>query len=209
MPDAKDYAGNMATGAATGAVAGSVVPGVGTALGAGGGALLGLGYTALGGGSLLGLMSGGNVDSGKYLGPQNQLRGAQGQALNTVGNWAMTGTGPSAAQSMFQQNREQNNQAAVGSAKAMAGGNPALQANLMSNMLAKNNAQSSYQGSQLRAQEQQQQMDNYLRGLQAAREADIDVYKSRQAVNVHNADAKGGFLRGLMGGATGGLGGLF
>jgi len=209
MPKAKDYAANAGTGAAVGATVGSVVPGVGTAIGAGVGGAAGLGYTALGGGSLLDTLSGAGVRSDRHFGLQNQVRNSQVQGLNTVGNWALNGTGPSQAQSLLTQAREQNNASAGGMAKVIAGGNPALQASLTSNMLAKQNAATGYQASQLRAQEQQQAMQQYLQGLQAAREADIDVGKARTAIDVHNADARGAFFSGLMGGLGGAAGRLF
>lgn len=209
MPQAKEYAGNAATGAMVGGTVGSVVPGVGTAVGAGAGALVGLGYTAMGGGNLLGMLSGGNVNSGHYAGPQGEMRQGQVAGINTLGNWATTGQGPSQAQSLLTQAREQNNAQAVSTAKSMAGGNPALQANIQSNMLAHQNAQTGYQSAQLRAAEQQHAMDGYMKGLQGARESDIDVMKARTAVDVHNSDAKSGFIRGLIGGAGGGLAGMF
>lgn len=207
---ASEYVNNMATGAGIGAGAGTMVmPGLGTLIGGVGGGLLGLGYTAFGGGDLLGNLSGGNVNPNARFHDQSDLRKQQMMGVNTVGNWATTGNGPSQAQSLLTQAREQNNQNAVGAAKSMSGGNPALQANLMSGMLAKQNAQTGYQSAQLRAQEQQAAMDQYLKSLQGVRESDIEVGKAKTAVDVHNADAKGGMIKGILGGVGGGLGGLF
>jgi hypothetical protein len=163
----------------------------------------------MGGGNLLNTFSGGGVDGGKHFRDQNAWRNWQIDGLRTQGNWAMTGQGPSAAQALLNQQRQRDNTQAFSNAKAMAGGNPALQQRLASDAQATNNAQAAYGASVLRSQEQQQAMDNYLKGIQGARESDIEVGRSKTAVDVSNAEKRGGFLSGLVGGGMGGIGKLF
>lgn len=201
MAKAQDVAESTGTGALIGT---AFMPGVGTAVGAGAGFLYGMG-----GGNLLNTFSGGGVNPNARFKEQNQFRHAQIGALNTVGNWGMTGQGPSAAQTLLNQQRQKDNTQAFSNAKAMAGGNPALQQRLASDQQATNNAQAAYGASVLRSEEQQQAMDNYLKGLQGGREADIDVGRAKTAVDVSNAEKRGGFLSGLVGGGMGGIGKLF
>lgn len=159
------------------------------------------------------LMSGYNALSGQTdpmpdQKQQRQSRHQQQIALGTVGNWAMTGQGPSAAQNMVERNRAENAAQQVGMAKTM-GGDPSLANRNAQEGIARGAADASYQGAVLRSQEQQQQMQNYLTGLNQLRQGDIDVYGNTLAARQQNAANKQQFWGGIMDKAGMAIGGMF
>ncbi len=186
-----------ATGAATGAVVGSVFPGVGTAAGAIGGGLIG-GFM---GNSL-------SAQTSPYYGEgqANQAYAVQGDALGMMRAGAM-GQGPSAAQQMVERNRSQNAAQAVGMAKSM-GGDPGLANRNMTNQIARGNADASYQGALLRAQEQQAAQQAYLQGATAARGQGIELAGQRKNMAGQNASNRAGFLGGMLNMGGGLIGGF-
>lgn len=197
---------NAGGGALTGAAVGTMVmPGVGTAVGAVGGGLIG----GMGGfGNIWDHMTGQTSTDNVYSADVRTRSNQQSAALGQVGNWAFTGEGPSAAQKLVEMNREQNAANMVGSAKSMPGGNPALANQLAAEGISRGNAQATLQGAQIRSQEQQAMISNYLTGLQAARQADADMYRAKLEGEQKNTAGKQGFIGGLLGGAGGMLGGM-
>lgn len=201
--------GGAMAGAAIGGTAGTMVmPGVGTAVGAVGGGLIGGVLGGMGGlGGIMDNMQGVvNADAGS--GAQHLQRDRQLTEQNVLSNWAMTGNGPSAAQQLLQQNRAQNAAQQIGMAKSMPGGNAALANQLAAEGIARGSGMATVNAAQMRAQEQQMAMQQLMAARQATRESDIDMYRSKQAVNMHNQDNRKDFIGGLMSGAGGMMGGL-
>lgn len=147
-----------------------------------------------------------------WSGNMQQSRGQMQAAMDPVQAWALSGQGPSAAQAQLQAGKDQAVASASSQAKSAYGLTPGQQATLATNAGTQATQQAANQAAQLRAMEQQQAMQNYLGMLAAQRQADIDVYKTYSdqyaQTNMANAQAKNGFVGGLM--QTGGtlLGGL-
>jgi hypothetical protein len=59
----------------------------------------------------------------------------------------------------------------------------------------------------MRSAEQQAMIGNYLTGIQAARETDAELYKTRLEANQKNTAGKQAFIGGIMSGGAGILGG--
>ncbi len=197
------------TGAATGAVAGSIVPGIGTGIGAGVGAVGGGLYGYFKNKSLSDLLAGSGTNVGGYL-DQSRANLANEQGLvGTAANWATTGTGPSAAQAMLGRERAGADQRAIGQAKSMAGGNPALAASIAAQQGGQAQQNAVNQSTILRAQEQQQAMQNALQGSNNIVQGYNQVAQTGIQGDQENAKRKGGFLGGLMSGGLGGVGSLF
>jgi len=150
---------------------------------------------------------------------QAQPRADQRAAESTLGNWAMTGQGPSAAQDIIENNRAQNAATQIGAAKSM-GGDPALANRNAANAIANGNAAATYQGTVLRAQEQQQAMQNYLDSLHATRAQDLGYQGALWGIGQSNAEKEGDAWQNLLkgigsggasfitgGGGAGGAGG--
>lgn len=197
---------NAGGGALTGAAVGTMVmPGVGTAVGAVGGGLIG-GFGGFG--NIWDHMTGQTSTENPWSANAATRSHQQSEALGQVGNWGFTGQGPSAAQSLVEMNREQNAANMIGSAKSMPGGNPALSNQLAAEGVARGNAAATLQGAQIRSQEQQAMIQNYMTGLQSAREADQQMYQTKLEGEQKNTAGKQGFISGLMGGGGGLLGGM-
>jgi hypothetical protein len=197
---------NAGGGALTGAAVGTMVaPGIGTAVGAAGGGLIG----GMGGfGDIFSHMTGQTSTQNQYSDWQADSAAKQSKGLSQIGNWALTGEGPSAAQSLVQMNREQNAANMIGSAKSMPGGNPALSNQLAAEGISRGNAAATLQGAQIRSAEQQAMIDNYMTGLQAKRGQDIQMYEAKLAAEQKNTAGKQGFIGGILSGAGGGFGGM-
>jgi hypothetical protein len=194
---------NAGTGAMIGAGAGAPLGPVGMA----GGAVVGGVIGGLSDGDLMGDLQG-QTNPNLYDGTQRGRSQQQGAFLGKVGNWAMTGQGPSAAQQLVEMNRQQNAANMIGSAKSMPGGNPALANQLASEGIGRGNAAATLQGAQIRSAEQQAMINNWLTGQQAARDADIRVQELKLGAAQKNTEGRQGFLGGLMSGGGGALGGM-
>lgn len=131
----------------------------------------------------------------------------QSEGLGLLKDWAFTGEGPSAAQSLIDMNRQQNAANMIGSAKSMPGGNPALANQLAAEGIARGNAQATLQGVQLRSAEQQQAMSNYMTGLQGARQLDQDMYQKKLEAEQKNTAGRQAFIGGIMNPLGGLMGG--
>jgi hypothetical protein len=205
-----DAKSGAATGAVTGASAGTMVmPGVGTVVGGVGGALLG-GMIGGGGGFGGGLWDtlSGQTDTGQSFGDANQTGARMQQNEGMLQNWAQTGNGPSAAQSLLARNRSEGQMRALGNAKAMGAGNPALTAQLANRQQAQVSADSGLQSATLRSQEQQNAMQAYQNALQVRRQQSIDQEKARLEIEQKNAENNSGFIGSLLSGAGGAMGGM-
>jgi len=156
----------------------------------------------------------GQVPGGPNTG---QSRGMLMSALDPLQKWAMTGEGPSAAQSMLESTRQGNIAQGQQLAAATPGATPGAQMRLAGNAAATANAAAGGQAAQLRAQEQQAAMGQYMQGLTGLQRGDIDLYRAmaqayadkeraNAQVAAENAAANRGILGGLIGGVTGGLG---
>jgi hypothetical protein len=195
---------NAAGGAAVGAMAGAPLGPFGMA----GGAVLGGVVGGAGGlGNITDNMTGQTSTHNMYAARESIHSGEQSRALRQVGEWGLTGTGPSAAQRLIEMNREQNAANMIGSAKSMPGGNPALANQVAAEGIARGNASATLQGAQMRSAEQQAMIGNYLTGIQAARETDAELYKTRLEANQKNTAGKQAFIGGIMSGGAGILGG--
>lgn len=150
----------------------------------------------------------GQTDPNRRTGNINQSRGMQREGLGTVGDWAFTGTGPSQAQGLVQRNRAEGAAQQVGMAKTM-GGDPALANRNAAEGIARGNAEASFQGAQLRAQEQQQAMSNYLQGVQAMREQDQGLYNTQIGVDQQNAANRQSFWGNAINTGASAIGGFF
>jgi hypothetical protein len=205
-------AGNTLEGAGTGALyggtVGSVIPGIGTV----GGAVIG----GVGGGlygyfknkSLADVLGGSGTNvSGLLSGPESAVRD-QENMVGSVENWGLRGTGPSAAQAMLASQRAAATQQALAQSKSMAGGNPALQATLASNVGAANEQNALNQASQLRAQEQQNMLKMGLEGRNQVTQNEQGISNAAMQGDMENSKRKSQFLGGLTSGLTGGIGGI-
>ena len=198
------------TGAGTGALAGTaVMPGIGTAVGAIGGGLLGgmIGGGGGFGGGLFDTLSGRANPDPRFAGAEQQGQRME-QNANTLQNWAYSGNGPSAAQALLERNRSEGQGRAISNAKSLAGGNPALAAQLANRQQAQASADAGFQSATLRAQEQQQAMQAYQAALERRRQQDIDIAKAKAEADQKNAEKGSGFIGSIMSNFGGGLGGM-
>lgn len=205
--DAKSGAG---TGAVAGASAGTMImPGLGTlaggVIGGLGGGLIG-GYGGFGGG-LWDTLSG-QTDTGQFFNDANGALAKQTQNEGVLQQWAQTGNGPSAAQNLLARNRSEGQQRALSNAKAMGGGNPALQAQLANRQQSQVSADSALQSSTLRAQEQQNAMQAYQQALQVRRQQSIEQDRAKLEAEQKNAENNSGFIGGLLSGGMKSMGGM-
>ena len=194
-------------GAGTGAVIGAPLGPIGMA----GGAVIGGvgGYLAEGAGDVWDTLSGTGFDPNARFDQADQSRGQQQQAGKVVGNWAMTGNGPSAAQQMLERNRAGNAATAIGAAKAMnTSGNPALGARMGQQATERGVADASYQAYELRMKEQQQVMQQYLAMLDAARQADINTGEIKLAADMEKSKREGQAITGFLSGVGSVAGGM-
>jgi hypothetical protein len=197
------------TGALVGGAAGSVLPGVGTAIGAGVGAVGGGLYGYFKNKSLSDVLSGAGTDvTGSLSGPMASLDTQQG-LVNTAAQWGTTGNGPSAAQAMLERERAAANARALGQAKSMAGGNPALQATLASNTASSEQQGALNQATALRAQEQQAALNAALTGQNNITQGQQGVSNAKIAGDEENNKRNGSFFSKALGGLGGGIGGMF
>ena len=193
-----------------------VEPGLGTAVGAVGGGLIG-GFGGFGGG-LFNTMSGATKPDERWKGEAD--RSYQQQAnIDQLHDWAYSnrkdqygnplyGSMPSAAQDMVNRNRAVNADRAMATSKAMSGGNPALAAQLANRQVMQGNADAGFQGAMLRSQEQQQAMAAYQAALERNRQQEIEKAKALNEVDSKNAEKKSSFIGSLMGGAGNMMGGM-
>ncbi len=187
------------SGAVTGATLGTaVMPGVGTAVGAVGGGLIGGFWDTLVG----------NTNPDDRYGEFNAAGQKMQQNEDQLKSWAYTGNGPSAAQGLLERNRSEGQQRALSNAKAMGGGNPALAAQLANRQQAQVSADAGLQSSTLRAQEQQNAMQAYTQALAMRRQQEIDKAKAQAEADRANAANSSGAIGGLVSGIMPMLGGM-
>jgi len=199
----KTAAAGAATGATIGAAGGPLGMAAGAAIGGAGG------YLAENAGNVWDTLSGTGFDANSRFGQADQSRAQQQGAGGVVGNWALTGNGPSAAQAMIERNRGANVAAGIGAAKAgNATGNPALGARLAQEATERGVADSSYAAYEMRMKEQQQAMQQYLAMLDAARQADINTGEIKLASDMEKSKREADTLGGFLGGAGSTLGGM-
>lgn len=165
----------------------------------------------------------GDVDyEGSYLKPEQdpnlaESRRQQASLLGPLNEWALTGKGPSAAQSMVAEERNKNVAQAMGLAKSMPGAGYGAQQAMANQGAATAIGEAATAGAQLRSKEQQAAMGLYAQALDAYRRGDIDTYraaaqayadkeKANAEVAAQNASSKRGIIGGIVGGITGGLG---
>lgn len=198
------------TGAGVGAAAGTaVMPGVGTVVGGaagliGGGLIGGMGGF---GGGLWDTLSGQTDPNARY-GDEAQTRKQQVANDQTLGQWAYSGNGPSAAQGILERNRSEGQGRALANAKALAGGNAALGATLANRQQAQVSADAGYQAAQIRAQEQQNAMQAYQNALQMRRQQDQQKAEAQMAEDRANAEKNSGFIGDTLSNFGGAIGGL-
>lgn len=204
-----DAKSGATTGAVTGATAGTMImPGIGTVVGGVGGALIGGGIGGYGGfgGGLWDTLSG-QTNTGQF-GDANAIGAKMEQNENVLGQWAQTGSGPSAAQQLLERNRATGQGRALSNAKALGGGNQGLTAQLANRQQAQVNADANLQSSTLRAQEQQNAMQAYQQAMQVRRQQSIDQQKAVLDAEQKNAENNSGFIGSLLSGAGGAMGGM-
>lgn len=164
------------------------------------------------------LTGAGDVDyQGSYLKPGDDKnlaasRGQQGSILGTLGNWATTGQGPSAAQSMVAEERNKNVAQAMGLAKSMPGAGYGAQQTLANQGAATAIGEAATAGAQIRSKEQQAAMSLYAQALDAYRRGDIDTYRAaaqayadKEKANAQVASENAASRRGIIGGLVGGI----
>jgi hypothetical protein len=123
-----------------------------------------------------------------------------------VTQWALTGQGPSAAQDMLRKERANNIAAAQSMAKSSPGLGISGQQRLASMGASKSIAEASNKAAVLRAQEQQQAMQNYADLYRTQAQAYADAMRANAQVAAENASAKRGIIGGVVKGAAGILG---
>lgn len=163
----------------------------------------------------------GDVDyEGSYLQPEKdpnlkKSRAQQASMLGPLQEWAMTGKGPSAAQSMVAEERNKNINQAMGLAKSMPGAGYGAQQAMASQGAATAMGEAATAGAQLRSKEQQAAMGLYAQAMDAYRRGDIDTYraaaqayadkeKANAEVAAQNAASKRGIMGKMFGGILGG-----
>lgn len=198
--------------ATAGAATGATIGAVGGPIGMAGGALVGgaAGYLAEGAGDVWDTLSGTGFDQDARFKGADQTRGQQQQAGGVVGNWAMTGNGPSGAQQMLERNRAANTAMGIGAAKAgSTSGNPALAARAGMEATERGVADANYQAYQMKMKEQQAAMQQYLAMLDAARQADINQGEIKLAADMEKSKREADTIGGFLSGAGNALGGMF
>ena len=128
---------------------------------------------------------------------QNDTRNDQIKAGRELQGWAFTGNGPSAAQNIIEQNRAQNSANQLGMAKSM-GGDPALANRNAASAISQGSQAATYQGTVLRAKEQQDAMAKYLAQLSSIRGADMDYQSALMGVGERNATKEGAAWQKLL-----------
>ncbi len=215
------------TGAGTGALAGTaIMPGVGTVVGGVGGALIGgmIGGGGGFGGGLFDTLSG-RSDPDERFGVGG-IKGTEKQMAQNEGvlqQWAYNpggrkdqygnflpgqGPAPSAAQDLLSRNRSEGQGRALSNAKSMAGGNPALAAQLANRQQTQVSADSGFQSATLRAQEQQNAMSAYQAAMERRRQQNIDIAKAQSDADQKNAEKGAGFIGSTLSNIGGGMGGM-
>ncbi len=208
-----DAKSGATAGGVAGATAGTMVmTGVGTVVGGAagviGGGLIG-GFGGFGGG-LWDAMSR-QSDPDKRFDAEGIKGTAQAMRANeqTLGNWAYSGNGPSAAQDLLARNRSEGQQRALSNAKALSGGNAALAGQMANRQQAQVSADAGLQSATIRAQEQQNAMQAYQAALETRRQQSIDLAKAQQEADQKNAENNSDYIGGLLSGAGGAIGGMF
>lgn len=140
-----------------------------------------------------------NEFNADYLKPDQDISTA-------VKQWALTGEGPSAAQGLIAQERAKNIAAAASSAKSAPGVSVSGQQRLANMGQSRAVAQAASTGATLRAQEQQQAMQNALDQYRTTAQAYADAMRANAQVAAENASTKRGIIGGFVKGATGILG---
>lgn len=128
---------------------------------------------------------------------QAEPRADQRAGEKTLGTWAMTGEGPSAAQELISRNRAENAAQQVGMAKSM-GGDPALANRNAAEGIARGSSEAAFQGSIMRSQEQQQAMQNYMDSLHATRAQDLGYQGALWNIDAQNAANEQGLWLSLL-----------
>lgn len=187
--------GGAATGALSGAAAGTaIMPGIGTAIGAVGGGIIG------------GLFGG--ADEAEMSEEEKQIRMMQLANLQRLQQQAAGNGIPSAAEQMVQHNRGENAARQMSFAKSM-GGDPALANRLASEGVARGNAEASYQGAQIRSQEQQQAQAAYNQALGQARSPDANFSTVQTGVGLAEKERQRKMYGEMMNNAGQVAGGFF
>mgnify|MGYP001033298388 CR=1 FL=1 len=187
--------GGAASGALSGAAAGTaVMPGIGTAVGAIGGGLLG------------GLLGG--AEEAEMSEEEKQIRRMQLANLQRLEQRAAGRGIPSAAEQMVQHNRAENAGRQMSFAKSL-GGDPALANRLASEGVARGNAEASYQGAQIRAQEQQAAQAAYNQALGQARGPDASFSATQTGVNLAEKERQRKMYGDMLNNAGQVVGGFF
>lgn len=213
------------TGAGAGAVAGTaVMPGIGTVagglIGGIGGGLIG-GYGGFGGGLFDTLSGQSDPDNRFKNGGISGTEKAMAQNEGVLHDWAyapqgrkdqygnvIQGPAPSAAQDLLSRNRAEGQGRALSNAKSMAGGNPALAAQLANRQQTQVSADTGFQSATLRAQEQQNAMSAYQAALERRRQQNIDIAKAKMEADQKNAEKGAGFIGSTLSNIGGGMGGM-
>ncbi len=186
--------GGAATGALSGAAAGTaIMPGIGTAIG------------AIGGG-LFGGFFGGEQEAAMSE-EEKQVRRMQMANLQQLQNQA-SGKVASAAQPMIEHNRAENAARMVGTAKTL-GGDPALANRMAADGIARGNAEAAYQGTILRAQEQQAAQQQLNQALGQARGPDAAFSAMQTGVGLEEAARRRQMYGDMLNNAGQVVGGFF
>lgn len=189
------------------------VPGAGWMAGPGGAAKgygTGAGYAGKGivaGGGAIG--KGGKWLWDNWLNPKNDFNAdylkPDPEISATLKNWALTGQGPSAAQDLIAAERAKNIAAAQSMAKSTPGVSLAGQQRLAQMGASRSIAEAASKGATLRAQEQQQAMQNALDQYRTMAQAYADAMRANAQVAAENAGTRRGILGGVVKGITGGI----
>jgi hypothetical protein len=142
-----------------------------------------------------------------WLNPMNDFKAGyqkpDPEVAAAIKNWALTGQGPSAAQAMVAQERAKNIAAAQSMAKSTPGLSLAGQQRLAQAGASRAIAEASSKGATLRAQEQQQAMQNQLDQYRTMAQAYADAMRANAQVASENAGTRRGIFGGLIKGVTG------
>jgi hypothetical protein len=169
------------------------MPGIGTAIGAIGGGLIG-GFL-------------GGTDEAEMSPEERQARQMQLAHISRL--QASANGGPNVAtERMVEHNRAENAASQVGYAKTL-GGDPALANRMAAEGIARGNAESAYQGQQLAAQEQHANQQLLAQTLNNLRAADAGNASIQTAVHQANLDKERAMYGSMMNNAAGTVGGFF
>jgi len=155
-----------------------------------------LGALGKGVGKLGGMLNPYDEFNAGYLHPDKQLDA-------TLKQWALTGQGPSAAQGLIAEERAKNMAAAASAAKSAPGLGLSGQQRLANIGQGRAVAEAASKGATLRAQEQQQAMQNSLDEYRTQAQAYADAMRANAQVAAENAGTRRGILGGLVKGVTG------